>query len=78
MATKATYNTSIPHDEPIEIRPGVMHREFDFHGSSRWYALAPEHPENTAKGDIGWIGLATPRVSFESGEAPPFSNLRKQ
>jgi hypothetical protein len=77
MATKATFNSSIPTDEPILIRPGVMHREDDFHGSAKHYALPPEHPERTAKGDLGFAGLPAPTHSFESGDAAPFANLHK-
>lgn len=42
-----------PIDQPVLLRPGVMHRESDFHGSMKHYALEPEHPERTKKGDLG-------------------------
>jgi hypothetical protein len=78
VATKATFNSSIPIDQPILLRPGVMHREADAPGDAKHYALPPEHPERTAKGDLGFAGLPPARHSFEGGAAPPFSNLRKR
>ncbi len=78
MATKAVFNSSIPADEPIVLRPGVMHREADFHAGARHYALPPEHPERAAKGDLGFAGLPPPDHSFESPEAAPFDKLRKR
>lgn len=77
MATKATFNASIPHDEPISVRPGVMHREADAHGNAKHYALEPEHPERTAKGDLGFAGLPPEDYSRES-PGVPFQNLRKR
>jgi len=78
MATKQLWNTSIPHDEPVLIRPGVTHREADFHGSMKQIALEPEHPERAAKGDVGFASMKPSDYSFES-EAPfPFANLKKQ
>lgn len=46
-------NTAAPTDTPILIRPGVMHRETDYHGNGKYYSLPPEHPERAAKGDLG-------------------------
>jgi len=46
-------NTGMPVDTPILIRPGVTHKESDFHGNGKHYALPPEHPERSAKGDLG-------------------------
>lgn len=43
----------IPTDEPIVLRPGVMHTETDWQGSAKHYALPPEHPERAKKGDLG-------------------------
>lgn len=57
-----TIAMTYPLDKPIEIRPGVMHREADFHGSEKWYALPPEAAERTAKGDIGLSSIK----NFES------------
>ena len=65
-----------PLDQPREIRPGVMHRESDWQGSGKWYALPPDHPERTAKGDIGLgtIKDFEPRPLTSPGL--PFTNLR--
>ncbi len=51
----AKNNTQVGHpiDEPVLLRPGVMHREADYHGSDHHYALPPEHPERADKGDLG-------------------------
>jgi hypothetical protein len=72
---KATYSP-VPLDQPREIRPGVMHRETDWQGSGKWYALPPEAPERAAKGDLG---LSTIK-DFESrpltSAGLPFRNLR--
>lgn len=78
MATKVSYNASIPHDEPVLERPGVTHREADFHGSAKNLALPPEHPERAAKGDIGGTGRPPSDYSFESAAPFPFANLRKR
>ena len=71
MAKAFIGNASIPVDTPVEIRPGVMHREADFHGAAKLYGLPPEHPERTQKGDLGFGGLGPPV------DVSPFSNLRK-
>lgn len=47
-----TIAMTYPLDKPIEIRPGVMHREADFHGSAKWYALPPEAPDRARGGDL--------------------------
>lgn len=80
MATKATYNSSIPADQPIVLRPGVMHREADSLGHARHYALPAEHPERAQKGDLGFAGLQPARHTFEGGfgAPPPFDKLRKR
>lgn len=51
----AKNNTNVGHpiDQPVLLRPGVMHAESDFHGSMKHYALEPEHPERAKKGDLG-------------------------
>jgi hypothetical protein len=66
----------VPHDTPIRIRPGVMHREADFFGSGMVYTLPPEHPERTALGDLGseTIKDFEPRALTHDGL--PFANLR--
>ena len=46
-------NIGQPVDQPILERPGVMHREDDFHGNAKHYGLPPEHPERARKGDLG-------------------------
>jgi len=77
--SKAVFNSSIPVDQPVLLRPGVMHREADRHSSMVHYALPPEHPERTAKGDLGFAGLTPPRYSFEGGPGrAPFDKLRKR
>jgi hypothetical protein len=50
---RAVGNTGIPTDSPVIERPGVMHREADFHGNAKWLALPPEDPERARKGDLG-------------------------
>jgi hypothetical protein len=50
---KNPMNAGIPTDTPITIRPGVTHREADYHGNAKWLALPPEHPERSDKGDLG-------------------------
>jgi hypothetical protein len=74
---KGTYFT-YPIDEPVKVRDGVMYREADYHGSAHHIALAPEHPEREAKGDLGEVHMKDfePRASFESPGAP-WKNLRK-
>lgn len=48
-----TVAMTYPLDKPIEIRPGVMHREADFHGfTGRWYALPPEAADRARNGDL--------------------------
>jgi len=67
-----------PIDEPVLLRPGVMHREADFHGAASHYALPPEHAERADKGDLGLEKIPgfDSRASFESpGE--PFASLSK-
>ena len=66
----------VPHDTPILIRPGIMHREADFHGGGRAYVLPPEHPERQVKGDLGaeTVRDFEPRALSHSGL--PFANLR--
>jgi len=43
----------MPIDEPVLLRPGVMHRETDAPGNAKWYALPPESKERSDKGDLG-------------------------
>ena len=50
-------NIGQPVDQPILLRPGVMHRESDWHGSAKHYALSPEHPERAKKGDLGLMDI---------------------
>lgn len=50
---KTNTNVGHPTDQPVVLRPGVTHRESDFHGSAKHLAIPPEHPERVAKGDIG-------------------------
>jgi hypothetical protein len=63
---KSYSNVGIPVDTPIVERPGVMHREADYHGNAKWLALPPEHPERADKGDLGEVvipGLETKPLS---------------
>lgn len=53
MARANNGNTSIPHDEPVVLRPGVMHRETDALGNAKWLTLPPEAKERADKGDLG-------------------------
>jgi len=46
-------NVAQPTDEPVLARPGVTHRESDFHGNAKFLAQPPEDPERAAKGDLG-------------------------
>lgn len=46
-------NVGQPIDTPITIRPGVTHREADFHGNAKHLALPPEAPERSDNGDLG-------------------------
>jgi hypothetical protein len=50
---RAVMNVGMPVDEPVVLRPGVMHRESDYPGNAKWYALPPEAPERAEKGDLG-------------------------
>lgn len=72
---QSTYSP-VPLDQPREIRPGVMHRETDWQGSAKWYALPANHPERTAKGDLGMDPIPgfEPRPLTTPGL--PFGNLR--
>jgi hypothetical protein len=58
-----------PIDQPIVLRPGVMLREADFHGSAHHLAIPPEHPERTDKGDLGLTSIPDfePRPLSHSG-----------
>lgn len=64
----ANVNRAIPTDEPVLIRPGVVHREADFHGSAKWLTLPPEAKERTDKGDLGFGGMAPPRPLSHGGK----------
>jgi hypothetical protein len=67
-----------PTDVPVLDRPGVMHREADFHGNAKWYALEPDSPERREKGDLGLTTIKDfePRPLSHAGS--PFANLRKR
>jgi len=54
---KNLMNAGIPTDEPILLRPGVAHREADYHGNAKFYALPPEAPERADKGDFGEMSI---------------------
>lgn len=52
-----TVAMTYPLDQPILLRPGVMHREADWHGRDAWYALPPDHPERARKGDLSMTNI---------------------
>lgn len=66
---------NMPVDEPVLLKPGVMHREADYHGNAKYYALPADAPLRLAKGDLGLENIA----GFESRalEHPglPFAKL---
>lgn len=65
-----------PIDETVLLRPGVMHREADFHGNAKHYALPPEAPERAEKGDLGLTVIAGLESKPLEQPEPPFVNLR--
>lgn len=69
-------NVAQPTDEPILERPGITHRETDFHGNAKWLALPPESTERSEKGDLGLVVI--PGLESEPLSTPgmPFKNLR--
>lgn len=69
-------NIGIPTDEPKTIRPGVSHREADFHGNEKNLGLPPEHPERAAKGDLGLNVIPGLETKPLSTPGVPFKNLR--
>ena len=71
-------NRAMPIDEPVLLRPGVMHREADFHGNGKFYALPPEHPERADKGDLGLSNIPGLESRSLSHAGTPFANLRKR
>lgn len=52
-----TVAMTYPLDQPILLRPGVMHREADWQGGGRWYALPPDAPERAQKGDLSMTNI---------------------
>ena len=66
-----------PIDEPVRLRPGVTHREADFHGNAKHMAIPPEHPERAKKGDLGLSVIADFASRALSHVGLPFKNLRK-
>lgn len=64
-----TIAMTYPLDKPIEVRPGVMHRETDYHGSAKWYALPPESPERSRGGDLSMTSIKdfAPRALTSAG-----------
>ena len=63
-------------DVPIELRPGIMHREADYHGNARWYAVDPTNPDRATKGDLPMDPIKDfdPRPLTHAGL--PFKNLK--
>lgn len=49
---------TVPGDVPKILRPGVSHREADYHGAAHQLYVSPEHPERAAKGDLGMDVIA--------------------
>lgn len=54
-----------------------MHREADYHGNAKNYALPPEHPERAEKGDLGLSVIPGLETKPLEQPEPPFVNLRK-
>jgi hypothetical protein len=75
--TFGNLGVGIPTDQPITIRPGITHREVDFHGNAHHLAIPPEHPERAAKGDLGLSVISDFEPRPLSTPEPPFANLRK-
>jgi hypothetical protein len=76
MAHNIVDTRGMPTDQPIEERPGVMHREADYHGNAKWYALPPESIERAEKGDLGLSVI--PGLESKPLETPgvPWKNER--
>lgn len=49
--------TGHPTDTPILLRPGVIHKESDYHGAAKHISIPPEHPERTKKGDLSMVDI---------------------
>lgn len=73
---KSYGNAGIPTDEPVLERPGVMHREADFHGNAKYLSLPPESPERASKGDLGNSIIPDFDSKPLSHSGLPFTNLR--
>ena len=69
---------TMPLDEPILIRPGVMHREADYHGNAKHYALPLDHPERAKKGDLPMDPIKDFDPKPIEGGGLPFKNLRSK
>lgn len=67
-----TVAMTYPLDKPIEVRPGVMHRETDYHGSAKWYALAPESVERSRGGDLSMTSIKDFAPRALTGPGVPF------
>lgn len=73
MAKANIFNASIPHDEPIVLRPGVMHRETDAPGNGKHYALPPEDKERADKGDLSMQSIKDFEPRALSHKGLPFA-----
>jgi hypothetical protein len=71
----------MPVDTPMVIRPGVTHREADFHGNASQLAVPPDDEERAAKGDLAQEVPELGRGLTKSGlshAGAPFANLRRR
>lgn len=51
-----------PLDTPRQIRPGVLYREADWHGSDRWAAVPEGSADNLRAGNLSTANIP----NFES------------
>ena len=69
-----TVAMTYPLDKPIEIRPGVMHKEADFHGNTgKWYSLPPESADRAAAGDLSMTSIKGLESRALTSPGLPFS-----
>lgn len=72
---------SMPVDTPMVERPGVIHREADFHGNMSQLHVPPTDPSRAEKGDLAQEVPELGRGLTESGlshAGKPFANLRRR
>lgn len=75
---KATFSAGIPADVPIEVEPGITHRERDFFAQEAptrgFYEAFPHSHIDALKGNRGMVGV--PPSHALSSTRGPFANLR--